>query len=107
MLKFKDSKYGLHGIIQAVDGKEEELVSILLDAAELVSASQGCHLYIVSSDAVDSNKIVITEVWESKEDHDNSLKIEGVKELISRAMPLIEEQPEKGMELNVFGGAGL
>jgi hypothetical protein len=49
----------------------------------------------------------VTEVWDSKEDDDNSLHVEGVRALISRAMPLLAGQPEKGQELEVIGGAGL
>ena len=48
----------------------------------------------------------VSEIWDTKEDHDNSLKIEGCMELISKAMPLIDGKPE-GTALEVIGGKGL
>lgn len=101
------SKYGLSGKFTAKVGKADELVSILLEAAELVSTAKGCHLYIVSRDAENGNDVWVYEVWDSKEDHANSLQLEGIRELISRAIPLIDGQPQRGTELKVAGGAGL
>lgn len=98
------SKYGLHGKHKALDGKGEVLTSILLDASQLMSKAKGCDLYVVSMDVNNTDCIWITEVWDSKEDHDNSLNIRGVKELISRALPILDGTPEKGQELVVLGG---
>jgi hypothetical protein len=44
----------------------------------------------------------VTEVWDSKEDHDASLNIESVKKIISAAIPLIDGKPEKGQELEIW-----
>ena len=100
-------KYGLHGKLQAAEGKGEQLASILLQAAELVSTAKGCHLYLVSEDKNDPDAVWVTEVWDSKEDHDNSLKVEGVRELISQAIPILAGPPQKGQELVILGGAGI
>lgn len=91
----------------AKDGNGEMLTSILLEASNLVSTANGCNLYVISKDNNDNNTVWITEIWESKEDHDNSLKVEGVKELISKAIPILEGQPQKGQELEVLGGKGI
>jgi quinol monooxygenase YgiN len=101
------NKYGLHGKLKATEGKGDELASILLKASKLVSTAKGCHIYIVSKDMEDQDSIWITEVWDSKQDHDNSLKVEGVRELISQAMPILAGPPQKGLELEVMGGAGI
>ncbi len=101
------NKYGLHGKLKATAGNGEKLSSILLKAANLVSTAKGCRLYIVSKDKEDEDAVWVTEVWDSKEDHDNSLKVEGVRELISQAMPLLNGMPQKGQELEVLGGAGI
>ncbi|CAN5625411.1 putative quinol monooxygenase [soil metagenome] len=100
-------KYGLHGKLKATSGNGDVLASILLKASNLVASAKGCHLYLVSKDKSNPDSIWVTEVWDSKEDHDNSLKVEGVRELIAQAMPILDGSPEKGMELEVFGGAGL
>ena len=107
MTQLNQSKYGLSGKLKAKPGKINELASILLQAAKLVSNAKGCHLYIVSKDTRDAGWIWVTEVWDSKDDHDNSLEIEGCRMLISNAMPLIEGQPEQGTVLEVIGGKGI
>ena len=89
------SKYGLHGKLKAVTGSNEKLTQILIDASKLVSTAKGCHLYLISKDKTDNDSVWVTEVWDSKEDHDKSLNDEAVKALIFQAMPLIEGKPEK------------
>ncbi|WP_162052018.1 putative quinol monooxygenase [Pontibacter pamirensis] len=101
------NRYGLHGKLMATEGNGEKLSSILLQASELVSTAKGCHLYMVSKDKSDRNAVWVTEVWDSKEDHDNSLNVEGVRELIAQAMPILSGRPEPGQELEIQGGAGL
>jgi quinol monooxygenase YgiN len=101
------NKYGLHGKLKATEGNGDKLATILLEAAKLVSNAKGCHLYMISKDKDDKEVVWVTEVWDSKEDHDNSLKTEGVRELISQAMPILDGMPEKGMELEILGGAGI
>ncbi|MBC5992385.1 putative quinol monooxygenase [Pontibacter cellulosilyticus] len=98
------NKYGLHGKLQAKDGNGDALAAILLQASQLVSTAKGCHLYLVSKDAQNPDSIWITEVWNSKEDHDNSLQLDGVGALISQAIPLMADKPTKGLELEVLGG---
>jgi len=101
------SKFGLHGKLKSIAGGSERLTQILLDAAKLVSKAKGCHLYLISKDKTDNDSIWVTEVWDSKEDHDNSLKLDSVKSLISQAIPLIDGRPDKGQELEVLGGKGI
>lgn len=100
-------KYGLHGHLKALPGKGEELANILLEAASLLSAADGCHLYVVSKDNVDENTVWITEVWDSKEAHHDSLKLDAVKALISKAIPILAEPPKGGQEMDVLGGLGV
>jgi len=98
-------KYGMTGKMKAKDGKGDELAAILLDASKIVSTAKGIGLYIISKDLADANTVIVMEAWESKEDHDNSLKLPGVKELIGKAMPLIDGKPE-GSALTIVGGYG-
>ena len=101
------NKYGLHGKLAATPGNGDKLAAILLEAAKLVSTAKGCRLYMVSKDHSDEDAVWVTEAWDSKEAHDNSLQVAGVKELISQAMPLLSGRPEKGQELEILGGAGI
>ena len=104
---FSSEKYGLHGKLLAKEGKGSELADILIKASELVSTAKGCHLYVVSIDMLNDDEVWVTEIWESREDHENSLKIPEVRALISEAMPILEAQQTKGRKLKVLGGHGV
>jgi len=99
--------YLLNMKLPAKAGYANELANILLDASRLVATAQGCKLYAVGKDPNDLNTIYVTEIWDSKEDHDNSLKVAGVRELIMKAMPIMDAQPQKLQELELLGGAGV
>ncbi|AYB33918.1 putative quinol monooxygenase [Chryseolinea soli] len=100
------TRYGFTGSFKTKPGKGADMIAILLQAAESVRTAKGCHLYIISQDEKDPDNIHVFETWDSREDHDNSLKMEDSKGLIAQAMPLLEGKPQ-GMSLKVFGGAGL
>lgn len=100
-------KYGLHGSLTAKKGLGGELANLLLEASASVAAAKGCILYMISVDPDNPDLIWVTEAWDSKDDHDNSLKEPAVMELISKAMPMIAGTPMKGQELIVIGGHGI
>jgi quinol monooxygenase YgiN len=103
----KTNKYGLFGSLKAKTGKGNDLQQILLEASQMVSQAKGCHLYIVGKDTTNEDVIWINEIWDSKEDHDNSLNVPGVRELIGRAMPIIDGSPERGTVVEIIGGYGI
>lgn len=98
--------YLLQGKLTAKDGHKDELANILIEASKLISKAEGSKLYIVGKSEEENNDIYVTEMWNSKEDHDNSLNFEGVRDLIMKAMPILEGQPQKGNEIIVLGGLG-
>ncbi|MEQ9310779.1 MAG: putative quinol monooxygenase [Balneolaceae bacterium] len=104
--KIYSMKYGLQGKLFAQSGKGNELASILVEAAELMKSAKGCHIYIVGQQAENKHTVCISEVWDSKEAHNESLNLPGVRELIGRAMPILEGQPES-FEVDIIGGQGL
>jgi len=91
----------------AKETKGNKLAKILLKAADLMKKADGCHIYIVGQDAANSDVILISEVWTSKEAHDMSLSLDGVRDLIEQAIPLLAQPPTGGIEFNVLGGVGL
>ncbi|UBM59800.1 antibiotic biosynthesis monooxygenase [Marinilongibacter aquaticus] len=100
-------KYQLHGKFKVHAENRERLAEILLEAAQLVSQAKGCLLYTIAIDPNDAEAVWVSEVWENKADHDNSLQFPGVRELIMQAMPLLDGPPEKGQELELLGGFGI
>ncbi|MCJ8155174.1 antibiotic biosynthesis monooxygenase [Chryseobacterium sp. SSA4.19] len=99
-----ENKYLLHGKLTAKPGQRKELADILIQASKLISMAKGCQLYVVSYDKGDEDSVYVTEIWTSKTNHDDSLKVEGVRELIMKAMPILDGPPTKGQELEVLGG---
>lgn len=99
--------YLLQGQLMAKAGARDQLAAILLQAAALMEQATGCKLYAVTTDTANSDAVHITEIWASQADHDASLNLAGVRELIQQAMPLLAAPPQKGQEYNILGGWGL
>jgi quinol monooxygenase YgiN len=97
--------YGYIGSMRTKDGRRDEVVSILLGAAERLREA-GCHLYVVGSDRADDNTIWVSEVWESKYHHDASLQLPAAKTAIGQAMPFLTGE-FTSQELSVEGGLGV
>lgn len=99
------SKYSFFGKFRTQPGKRDEMLGILSEAASGMANVKGCQIYIVHKDAKDEHTIWVYELWDSKEDHDASLKLPGVPEMIAKAMPLMDGRPE-GYELEAVAGKG-
>lgn len=97
--------YGLFGKFTAQPGRRDELVSILRQAADALHRDPGCLHYVVATSG-EAEAIWVWEAWTDKAAHDASLEPPEVRELITRAMPLIAAMPEQ-TELDVVGGKGL
>ena len=95
--------YGLIGKMLAVPGERDALIAILIEG---LSDMPGCLSYIVAKDPADSNAIWVTEVWDSKSSHEDSLSLPSVREAISLGKPLIAGFEER-FETVPIGGHGL
>ena len=79
-------QYGLMSSLTAKSEHRDELAAILAQASE---GLQGCRSYVVALDASRADMIWVTEVWESKELHETSLKTPKVMEAIAKGRPLV------------------
>ena len=95
--------YGLIGKMLSVEGAREELLQTMLTG---MVEMPGCLSYVVARDPTDSNALWITEVWESREQHQASLQLQTVQETIAKARPLITGFGER-FETEPVGGYGL
>ena len=100
------ARHGLHGSIRARPGQREALATLMLEAARVAGAAPGCELYVVSTVEGDDDAVWITEIWRSVEDHDASLAMPEVRQLIARGRELIDAMGERQV-LTVLGGHGL
>ena len=101
------NKYGSHVKFKTKPGKGSEFAAILLNAARSMNGVKGCQLYLALREVGKEDIIGVTEVWDTKEDHDNSLNMPVAQELIAKAMPMLDGLPEKAVEFEVLGGKGL
>ena len=100
------AKYGFTAKFRVKAGQADALSAILLEASRAMTDTKGARLYAVARDPKDENLVYVMEIWDSKEDHDQSLTLPGTRELINRAMPLMDGKPE-GTTLQVLGGLGV
>ena len=95
--------YGLIGSMTAVSGRRDDLIGILTEG---VSNMPGCLSYVVAKDSKDEHTIWVTEVWDTKENHDASLSLPSVTKAISAARPMISAFGNQVITTPV-GGYGL
>ena len=88
------------------ENNRDTLAGILSEAASAMQSLPDCRMYIVNKDSRNPKVIWVTEIWTTPEAHMASLQIEGAKELIAKAMPLIIEKPEQ-IQLLPLSGKGL
>ena len=96
-------RYGLIGRMTALPGQRQELLTIL---AESISEMPGCLSYIVAEDPGHPDALWITEIWESQQSHQDSLKMPEVKDAITRGRPLIASM-DSHQETRPVAGTGL
>ena len=95
--------YGMIARIKAQPGKRAELAAILLEGT---GEMPGCLSYIVAEDVADTDALWVTEVWDSKQSHEDSLKLPLVQAAIAKGRPLIAGF-DKIAETVPIGGVGI
>jgi quinol monooxygenase YgiN len=98
-------RYGYFGSMKAKPGQRDQVVKLLLRSAEGLSAA-GCHHYVIGVSDDDEQTIWVNEVWDSKEAHDDSLRLPETRAVIAEAMPLLTGE-FTSREITVLGGLGL
>ena len=78
--------YGLIVKMTVAAGKRDEFIGILIEGT---GTMPGCFCYVVAKDSVEEDAVWVTEVWDSKESHSNSLQLPEVKGAISKGKPMI------------------
>lgn len=94
--------YGLFGKLTAVTGKREELLHILLEAAQSMQHVSGCLVYAVHTADEYPNDVIVYEVWQDEAAHQESLSLDVTQTLIRKAKPIIAGM-ERMHTLHVHG----
>ena len=99
--------FALFGKLTATSGQRDELLEILLEAADALSGVDGARLYLVHAATDDADGVFVYELWDSFDAHRASLDVEAVRSAISRAMPLLVGPPSDQLTLTPAGGLGM
>jgi quinol monooxygenase YgiN len=78
--------WGMIAKITVVPGRGDEMIAIL---KESTADMRGCLSYVVAKDMADENTIWVTEVWDSRANHDASLSLPAVKNAMPRAKAIV------------------
>ena len=81
-----EEMYGLIGQMNVVAEKRSEVVAALIEGTQDLP---GNIAYMIAEDLEDDTSIWITEVWNTKTDHANSLQQPSVQAAIAKARPHI------------------
>ena len=99
-------QYALYTRFITHSNKGNALIEILKKANQIVSATNGCRLYIINHEMGNNDHIWVTELWDTPEAHAISLTLDGCKELVMEAMPLLASPPEQTV-LKAVAGKGV
>src|SRR5262249_52564164 len=94
--------YGYIGSMRTKPGHRGDIVAILTGGADGLRAA-GCHAYVVGVSDTEPDMIWVTETGQSKQPHDDSLKLPETREAIARAMPMLTGE-FTSQEVTVVGG---
>jgi quinol monooxygenase YgiN len=97
--------YGLLNKLTAKAGKRDEVIGILLESGKLLE-DPACLMYMVSEDSHDPNVIYVTDLWTSKERHEQALQTPALRPFVEKAIPLLQGAPEQ-TEFKPVGGLGV
>jgi quinol monooxygenase YgiN len=96
--------YGYLGSMRTRPGHRDDVVAILTRSSDGLR-SAGCELYLVGVADDEPDRIWVTEMWQSKQHHDDSLQLPETKQAIATAMPMLTGEFD-GHELLMVGGLG-
>lgn len=95
--------YGLIGKINTVPGQRDAFIAVLREG---IDDMPGCISYIIATDPTDDNAIWVTEVWDRKESHAESLRLPSVQQAIAKGRSMMAGFGER-FETNPLGGIGI
>ena len=100
------SKFSLLNKFSVQEGKTEEMVEILLEAARSMGDIDECEIYLVNLAENEPNAVYVYEVWTDESAQQASLGLEATQTLIGRAKPIITGM-ERVSTLQTKGGKGV
>jgi quinol monooxygenase YgiN len=98
--------YALINKLTAKPGQRDRVAQILIESGKLFDDNAACIFSMVSESAQDANVLWVTDLWNSREEHEAALKQPELRPFVAEALPLLEGMPEQ-IEVRPVGGKGL
>lgn len=89
----------------ALAGQGEKLAQILLSVAKEMNNVDGCLLYVVNTTPESTDIVWVTEVWQSKEEHQASFQLAFSQKALAKGKGLMVNV--ESIELVPMGGKGM
>ena len=98
------SKHGLIDVLTCAPEDQDKLFDLMVHIADHLDTVDDCLYFVVSKEADNPTKIWVTELWTSKEAHDQSLENAGhILEYINEAMQLITDERQRATLTPILG----
>ncbi|RYZ73199.1 MAG: hypothetical protein EOP91_05890 [Lysobacteraceae bacterium] len=82
------SPYGLATLLVPHPGSCDRMVELLLEVSRAVYHVPGCVSYVVSNVGPGSEKLFVSEYWDSREEQRSAFALAGIFELVSQIQAL-------------------
>ncbi|MEL3963139.1 putative quinol monooxygenase [Lysinibacillus endophyticus] len=100
------NKFSLLNRFTVQESEKENMINILLEAAQSIKNLDECEIYLVNTSENEPNTVYDFEVWTNESAHQASLSLEVTQTLISLAKPIITGM-ERISTLTTLGGKGI
>ena len=95
--------FALINKLTAKPGQRDRVVEILLESGKAFDDNPACLMYLVAESVDEDNVIWVSDLWTSREPHDEALQRPEIRPFVNEAMPLLEGMPEQ-IEVRPVGG---
>ena len=99
------SKHGLIDVLTCAPEDQDKLFDLLIHIAQHLENIDDCLYFVISKEVNNPSKIWVTELWTSKEAHDQSLADAGshIHDVISEAMTLVTDERQRATLRPILG----
>jgi len=99
------SKHGLIDVLTCAPEDQDKLFDLLIHIAQHLETIEDCLYFIISKEVNNPTKVWVTELWTSKDAHDQSLADAGdaILDIIHEAMSLVTDERQRATLTPVLG----
>lgn len=99
------SKHGLIDVLTCAPEDQDKLFDLLIHIAQHLETIDDCLYFVISKEVNNPTKIWVTELWTSKEAHDQSLANAGqiLLDVINEAMTLVTDERQRATLIPILG----